>query len=100
MSKLMTDMDIYQAKAAEEIKTETNALNALKQETEEYEAHTKKVIMDMKEEILKLSEDTGNMETEIAKTGELTESKHKELAEIEAKDKTVKDEIANSVANL
>ena len=100
MSKLMTDMDIYQAKAAEEIKTETNALNALKQETEEYEAHTKKVILGMKDEILKLSEDIGNNETEIAKTGELTESKNKELAEIEAKDKTLKDEIANSVANL
>ena len=100
ISKLMSDMEIYQAKATEELKTETNALNTLKHETEEFEAHTKKVIMGMKEEILKLSEESGTIETEITKTGELTESKNKELAEIEANDKTVKDEIANCVANL
>ena len=100
ISKLMTDMDVYQAKATEELKIETNALNALKHETEEFEAHTKKVIKGMKDEILKLAEDSGNIETEIAKTGELTESKNKALAEIEANDQTLKDEIANCVVNL
>ena len=86
-------MEASQSKAEIEIKNQKATLAELKMEHSELDKSSKSSIVELKNRILKLSDELGKLDVDVVKSTSLAESKNDELSRLEATVQSLKNDI-------